>query len=151
VGKIGTGDARYDRGFSPDGKFFALIGENGATRLYETTTFAEIGRLQGQFHMSVGFSTDGRRFATGGNGNEAVNIWDAAGRMVLLSLETKGSLHRPTVFSPDGNLLASSTSAGVVDLPQGGIVRIWRAPSWERIKAAERAEGRAEPRDSSTQ
>jgi WD40 repeat protein len=77
----------------------------------------------------VAFSSNGKRLAAGSNGKEAVKLWDVDSHLELLTLEGKGSLFWRTTFSPDGNILGSANSQGVLHL--------WRAPTWDQIAAAE--------------
>ncbi len=65
--------------------------------------------------------------AAGGDGKEAVKLWDIRSLEEVLTLEASGSTYDRTAFSPDGNILGSSTKLGTL--------HIWRAPSWEEIKA----------------
>jgi WD40 repeat protein len=121
-----------DQAFSPDGKLFAVVSSLGYGRVVETATFREVMRLRG-FLMglhSAAFSPEARRLAVGGDGAEAIKLWDTESRLDLLTLEGRGSLFRKTGFSPDGNVLGSANSQNVLHL--------WRAPSWEEIQAADR-------------
>jgi WD40 repeat protein len=60
-----------------------------------------------------------------------VKLWDTASFQQLLTLESEGSEYDHVYFSPDGNVLAAGN--------RWGLVRLWRAPSWEEIAAAEKA------------
>jgi WD40 repeat protein len=82
----------------------------------------------------VTFSADGRRLAAGGDGREAVRLYDADSFLPVLTLAASGSLFQRTAFSPDGTVLAGSNEEGELHL--------WRAPSWEEIAAAEAADRR---------
>ena len=82
---------------------------------------------------SVAFSPDAQRLAIGSNGNEALKLWDVEGVQELLTLPGQGSMFHATAFSPDGSVLASCNSEG--------LLHVWRAPSFEDIARGE-AEGR---------
>jgi WD40 repeat protein len=78
---------------------------------------------------SATFSPDGKRLAIGGDGNEAIKLWDVESLQELLTLNGQGSTFGSTAFSPDGNVLASSNGQGTLHL--------WRAPSLEAIERLE--------------
>src|SRR5262249_16599062 len=128
----------YDALFSPDGRLFAIASEPGPARFFDSVSLEQTARIKSHFIHSIGFSPDGKRFATGGAGKEAIKIWDSTSKLDLLTLEGKGSLFNPTFFSADGNLLASCTSGGGYQLRSGGVLHIWRAPSWKEIAAEEK-------------
>jgi WD40 repeat protein len=139
-------DVIYHAGFSPDSALFTVAAEPGPLRIFDAATLKEVARIRGHFSFSAGFSADGTRFATGGMGREALKVFDTATRLSLVTLEGDGSLFVPTRFSPDGNVIASSTSAGGFELQSGGMVQFWPAPSWAEIAAEERV--RATPGES---
>lgn len=117
--------------FSPDGRWLAAVSVLGIGHLYDTATGGRTATLQGflQGTHSVTFSADGQRLAIGSNGNEAIKLWDVESLQELLTLKGQGSMFNSTTFSPDGNVLASSNSRGIVHL--------WRAPSFEDIARVE--------------
>ncbi len=119
-------------GFSPDGRFFGAGSLLGNARLWDATTFRELGTLTGYLLVPCGvaFSPDGRRLATASVGIEAMKLWDVNSRELLLTLEAPGTF-RETSFSPDGSVFGSINDAGLLHL--------WRAPSWEEIAQAEKA------------
>ena len=49
----------------------------------------------------------------------------------VLTLSAEGSIFSSTQFSPDGNTIGTMA---------GGILNLWRAPSWDEINAAEAKE-----------
>src|SRR5262249_34930239 len=120
--------------FSPDGKFLAVASQLGYIRLWETATFKEVANLGGFLigAHSVAFSPDGTRIIAGGDGTEAVKIWDLESRQELLTLEGEGATFWTPNLAPNGDILGS--------LQQDGVLYLWRAPSWEEIAAAEAAE-----------
>jgi WD40 repeat protein len=117
--------------FSPDGRLLAVSSILGNCQLWETATGRSTANLQGflQGTHSVAFSPDARRLAIGSNGNEAIKLWDVESLQELLTLKGQGSMFNSTSFSPDGNLLASNNSRG--------ILHIWCAPSFEEIARLE--------------
>ena len=117
--------------FSPDGKLFAVVGALGIGKLWSVDAPRELGTLRGFLlgMHSVAFSPDGIRLAIGGNGKEAVKLLDVTSCQELLTLEAEGSSYIKTEFSPDGNILASMNAQG--------LLRLWRAPAWTEIEAAE--------------
>jgi len=121
--------------FSPDGRWLAAVSVLGVSQLWDTATARMRTALQGflQGTHSVAFSPDSQRLAIGSNGNEAIKLWDVKSSQELLTLPGQGSMFNATSFSPDGNVLASSNSRG--------LVHVWRAPSFEEI-ARRDAEGR---------
>ena len=117
--------------FSPDGRRFAAVSRLGTGGLWETATGRRIAMLHGflQGMNSVAFSPDGTRLAIGGDGNEAIKLWDLESLQELLTLEGEGSIFLSSAFSPDGDLLASRNGQGTL--------HVWRAPSWAEIAKIE--------------
>jgi WD40 repeat protein len=134
-GKERFGDLRLldveDAAFSPDGRLFAGVSSFGGAKLWKTETFEEVPAFLAfdRCAFAVCFSPDGKRLAIGGNQENAASIWDVETRLELLTLEGEATMFWPTAFSPDGNVLGS--------MNHRGILHLWRAPSWEEIKAAE--------------
>jgi len=119
---------------SPDGKFLAVASQLGYIRLWDLATLRPAATL-GSFLIgahSVSFSQDGTRLMAGGDGDEAIKIWDINSRQELLTLGASTDVFRTPKFSPDGNILGSEQ--------QDGVLHLWRAPSWAEIAAAEAKE-----------
>jgi WD40 repeat protein len=107
----------------------------GYARVWRTATWREEATLRGFLNavVSVGFSPDGKRLATGGsNPDDTVKLWDVDSWQEVLTLEGTGSLFGLTAFSPDGNAVGT--------LSGDGILYVWQAPSWAEINAAEARE-----------
>jgi len=117
-------------GISPDGRVVAVPSGDGFTKLFDAHTGAATATLTGALlgNHSVGFSLDNQRLAIGGDGMEAVQVWDTSLGQALLTLEGQGSQFARTGFSRDGRFLGSLSMKGL---------HIWRAASWEEIAAAE--------------
>jgi WD40 repeat protein len=118
--------------FSPDGETIAAASEDGLVALWNTQTLASIGLMHDVLLglHSVAFSPDGRRLVAGGDGKEAIKIWDVDSQEDLATLDGKGSFFSNVRFSPDGNSIAARN--------WNGILEVWRAPSWEEIEAKEK-------------
>ena len=112
--------------FCPSGEQFAVGGRN--VHIVDTGTCEVLGSMSGHklsVH-SVNYSPDGSRIVTGGgDGAEAVKVWDIATRQELLTLNTDGFSFRQVEFSPDGNSIMAI----------GGLnaLSIWRPPTLEEI------------------
>ena len=61
-----------------------------------------------------------------------VYLWDVAARRNVLALPGQGTGFGFVQFSPDGHALLAVNG--------DGLLHLWRAPSWEEIAAAEKAE-----------
>jgi serine/threonine protein kinase/WD40 repeat protein len=112
-------------------KEVSQIGPLGIGGIWETATQRQLGTfdsfLQGMH--SVAFSPDGKRMAIGGNGSEAIKLWDMESFEELVTLQAQGSIFQSSAFSPDGSVLGSSN--------QQGILHLWRAPSLAEINQRE--------------
>ena len=119
---------------SPDGQILATTASDTYVKLWSVATGDQWkpSTLRGNLLSmhAVVFSPDGTRLATGGNGKEAVKLWDLTTGQEVVTLEGTGMLFAFARFSPDGNLIAATNVYGQAHL--------WRAPSWAEIEAAEK-------------
>jgi WD40 repeat protein len=122
---------------SPDGQFLAVASQLGYVRLWEMATLRPVATFGGFLigATSAAFSPDSTRLMAGGDADEAIKLWDVDSRQELITLEARSDNFFTAKFSPDGNVLGSMSG--------GGLLHLWRAPSWAEIAAAE-ATGKAE-------
>jgi WD40 repeat protein len=105
--------------FSPDGKRFAALLDDGTVKIWDTESGSELLSLKGHHGRVTNFcfSPDGRRLASGSQ-DDTVKVWDTeSGREILTLKETSDVFG----FSPDGTRLASNNTVGI------GTVRMWDA------------------------
>ncbi len=119
--------------FSPDGKWFASGGHDGAMRLWETATGRKAREFSGYLVDSLAFSPDGKSLASGCL-DRAARLWDvASGRQIRLFQVPQGRV-RPVVFSPDGRLLASAGDDQTVHLWEVATGRqLLQLQGWQQV------------------
>jgi len=110
----------------------ASVAQDGTLAIWDPSTFQLIDSFKGHIlgAHAVAFSPDGCRVATGSNRHQAVRLWDVSTHRELITLEGQGSLFKSVAFSPDGRWIAACNMEGELHL--------WRAPTWEEIKAEEK-------------
>jgi WD40 repeat protein len=117
---------------SPDSRLAALSTESGEVRLFDPANGELIEVLDAHLNAAFGvaFSPDGKRLISSSGGREAVKLWDVRTRQELLTLSGEGTLSEAQ-WGNDGNAIVA-----------GFPLQIWRAPSWEEIRAIEAREPR---------
>ena len=101
---------------------------------------ATAGRLrtltgESQALFALAPSPDGRRLATGGS-EGTLRLWDVATSQLVAAVKVSPKEWILSLaFSPDGNTLVAITT---------GTLRVWRAPSWAEIEAAEKASAKSQ-------
>ena len=124
--------------FLPDGKRLVTVSDDSTAALWEVETQHKIrsfGRTLNAFQC-VALSPDGQRIAAGTSFDLLIKIWDSSTGQEVATLKGADDwVHDPadavnnlTFLRPDGNTLISGTPHEV---------RLWRAPSWAEIEAAE--------------
>jgi uncharacterized protein with WD repeat len=113
-----------DVGFSPDGKWIASAGRDGA-RLWSAATGKEVFAIQGQTWANrVAFSPDGKRLATAGN--PGTRVWDVATGKELANLVGERIWESSAAFRPDGKYLATANVRHTISL--------WNPATGERLR-----------------
>ena len=121
--------------FSPDGRWFATGGLDGALTVWDTATRSprSIGRGYRNGLQALVFSPDSRRLvASGVSPKGLIKVWDVeTGRDVATLPGEPGRFSR-LGFSPDGNSLFAASTEGT------GL--LWHAPSFAEIETTEKNE-----------
>jgi WD40 repeat protein len=117
---------------SPDDRFLVTADRKGAVKVWDLATLQPVCILPGhtdEVQRAV-FSADGRTLATCSK-DRTVQLWDVATWSRAACLRDGHELTITSVaFSPDGKLLASAGRDHRIvlwDLPQGRLVRSWKA------------------------
>jgi WD40 repeat protein len=107
LARLGKGTILSAPVYSPDGKWVAIPGAAGIY-IYDANTLEELRRIpQGTSFIAV--SPDGSILAA--SGRDSISLWNPATGVLLGELPgIAGGWHWELSFSPDGSLLAASTS-----------------------------------------
>jgi WD40 repeat protein len=131
--------------FMPDCKRLVTVSEDCTAVLWDVETRRPIwsfSRTKNAF-FSVAVSPDGQRIAAGTSPGGLIKLWNPTTGQEVATLKgvndwmdpnvpgRNDSIYNLAFLPPDGNTLISGT---------GHEVRLWRAPSWEEIEAAEAKE-----------
>ena len=99
--------------FSRDGERIATF-YLGDTRLWNLKTGASLHKLPNSQTTDATFSPDGRWLATASRDSKsAASIWDVETGELKLSFASTGSKSVSVIYSPDGNILATTNDKGV--------------------------------------
>jgi WD40 repeat protein/uncharacterized protein YraI len=123
---FGNSDPVSSVAFNPSGTLLAAGSIGGAVRLWDLTTYAEIGALQSAVNRvdSVAISADGAYLAAAGQDNR-VRLWALPGGNELAPLSGPALPVQSIAFSPVGMLLAAGSDDGQVyvwDVTTGQLV-----------------------------
>ena len=115
--------------FSPNGKWIASASWDGTIGLWQPNG-RNIRFLRGHNGAvwDVAFSQDGRTLASGAN-DGTIKLWNLASMQEAATLHGHEGPVCRVAFSPSSSLLASAAE---------GAVRLWKAPTFEELSAAER-------------
>lgn len=115
---VGNHPAVYRRAFfSSDGRRMFIPGNQCAAKVYDLPSGKEILTFPSRIN-SVEFSLDGERLVTLG-GDRLAQVWDLREKRLLLTLREPAGFLQSAVLSPDGRLIATVGTEGVV--------RVWSA------------------------
>jgi WD40 repeat protein/serine/threonine protein kinase len=117
----------YDVAFSADGRHVVSTAWDNSTRLWDATTGSQIALFKGpgnteptesdsnwehrtgygDYMLSLAFSPDGTRLATGSR-DAQVQLWDVPASKLTTTVQLPGEGADSLAFSPDGKLLAAA-------------------------------------------
>jgi len=137
---IGHRDQVTSVSWSPDGTRLATGSKDGTAKVWEAASGRELLTLKGhagevgavsgsandpRYAMSVSWSPDGTRLATGSWDSTAAKVWEAAGGRELLTLEGHAGGVSSVSWSPDGTRLATGSGDGTA--------KVWDASSGREL------------------
>ena len=125
---LGPSGAVHGLALLPDGQM--LISARTDIRFWDLRTRRETDTLspRSSWFSNLALAPDGGRLAAG-VGDGRITIWDMASHQEVATLEGHQEAVEHLAFTPDGNHLVSASKDQL---------RVWRAPSWAEIEAAEK-------------
>ncbi len=118
--------------FSPDGTYLVNGSSKGVAKVWDIKTGKLVTQLTGHTNSvtKATFNFDGTRIATASSDGRA-KIWDSeTGKLILTIFVRSGGIVNDIAFSPDGRLLATSSSETAAI---NGKVIIWDALTGEKL------------------
>ncbi|NJN98404.1 MAG: WD40 repeat domain-containing protein [Anaerolineales bacterium] len=127
--------------FSPDGTLLAAASANDITlwRIADGKILRTLTGSSGALLNHVAFSPDGKLLAAGAYSEDSVHLWQISTGEELPSLQEQSLLDKrygaalSLAFSPDGAVLASGTSSGMV--------RLWQVSTGTLLRKLENGTG----------
>jgi WD40 repeat protein len=135
----GHKDAVESAAFSPDGRRIVSASIDGAVRVWDVRTGAQIAVMRsGLITMCAAFSPDGRRIVSA-SWDQSVRVWDAGNGAQIAVLRGHELSVNSAAFSPDGRRIVSASTDGTVrvwDARTGAPIAVLRGHTYAVSSAA---------------